>query len=155
MNIRVQVFVWMHFSWVYSNGWDCWVLWLPPSSFAYTSILRRGIYPTSDHRSSCSATLWASFILNTLPNLVLVCVCVCVQSYTVMFDSLQPQELQLTRILCPGDSPGKNTRVGCHALLQGIFPTQRLNLHLRISRTAGRFFSTESPGKTNLAPRKH
>ena len=28
-----------------------------------------------------------------------------------------------------GDSPGKNTGVGCHALLQGIFPTQRLNLH--------------------------
>ena len=25
------------------------------------------------------------------------------------------------------DSPGKNTGVGCHALLQGIFPTQRLN----------------------------
>ena len=23
-----------------------------------------------------------------------------------------------------GDSPGKNTEVGCHALLQGIFPTQ-------------------------------
>ena len=27
-----------------------------------------------------------------------------------------------------GDSPGKNTGVGCHALLQGIFPTQELNL---------------------------
>ena len=26
-----------------------------------------------------------------------------------------------------GDSPGKNTRVSCHALLQGIFPTQGLN----------------------------
>jgi len=26
-----------------------------------------------------------------------------------------------------GDSPGKNTRVGCHALLQGIFPTQGSN----------------------------
>ena len=25
------------------------------------------------------------------------------------------------------DSPGKNTGVGCHALLQGIFPTQELN----------------------------
>ena len=24
----------------------------------------------------------------------------------------------------PGDSPGKNTGAGCHALLQGIFPTQ-------------------------------
>ena len=26
-----------------------------------------------------------------------------------------------------GDSPGKNTGVGCHTLLQGIFPTQGLN----------------------------
>ena len=26
-----------------------------------------------------------------------------------------------------GDPPGKNTEVGCHALLQGIFPTQGLN----------------------------
>ena len=26
-----------------------------------------------------------------------------------------------------GDSPGKDTGVGCHALLQGIFPTQRSN----------------------------
>ena len=33
-----------------------------------------------------------------------------------------------------GDSPGKNTGVGCHALLQGIFPTQESNqglLHCR------------------------
>ena len=29
-----------------------------------------------------------------------------------------------------GDSPGKSTGVGCHALLQGIFPTQGLNLFL-------------------------
>ena len=27
-----------------------------------------------------------------------------------------------------GDSPGKNTGVGCHDLLQGIFPTQGSNL---------------------------
>ena len=29
-----------------------------------------------------------------------------------------------------GDSPGNNTQVGCHALLQGIFPTQGSNPHL-------------------------
>ena len=29
-----------------------------------------------------------------------------------------------------GDSPAKNTGVGCHALLQGIFPAQGSNLHL-------------------------
>ena len=29
-----------------------------------------------------------------------------------------------TRLLCPWNSPGKNTGVGCHSLCQGIFPTQ-------------------------------
>ena len=37
---------------------------------------------------------------------------------------------QATRLLCPWDSPGKKTGVGCHALLQGIFPTQGSNLLL-------------------------
>ena len=35
-----------------------------------------------------------------------------------------------TSLLCPWDFPGKNTGVGCHFLLQGIFPTQGLNLGL-------------------------
>ena len=34
------------------------------------------------------------------------------------------------RLLPPWDSPGKNTGVGYHALLQGIFPIQGSNLHL-------------------------
>ena len=38
--------------------------------------------------------------------------------------------LQLDKCLCPWDSLGKNTGVGCHALLQGIFPTQGLILPL-------------------------
>ena len=38
--------------------------------------------------------------------------------------------MESTRLLCPWDSPGKNTGMGCHVLLQGIFPTQRSNLHL-------------------------
>ena len=29
----------------------------------------------------------------------------------------------------PWGSPGKNNGVGCHSLLQGIFPTQGSNLH--------------------------
>ena len=33
-------------------------------------------------------------------------------------------------IFCPRDSEGKNTGVGCRALLQRIFPTQGLNSHL-------------------------
>ena len=33
-------------------------------------------------------------------------------------------------LFCPWNSPGKNTGVGCHSLLQGIFPTQRSNWRL-------------------------
>ena len=48
-----------------------------------------------------------------------------------MSNSLWPYGLQPTRLLCPWDPPGKNTGVGCHSLLQGIFQTQGLNpLHL-------------------------
>ena len=35
--------------------------------------------------------------------------------------------LQPVRLLCPWDLPGKNTGVGCHSLLQGIFLTQGSN----------------------------
>ena len=36
----------------------------------------------------------------------------------------------MARLPCPWDSPGKNTGVGCHGLLQGILLTQGSNLHL-------------------------
>ena len=40
---------------------------------------------------------------------------------------VQPYGLQPATLLCSWDSPGKNTGVGCHALLQGIFLIQGLN----------------------------
>ena len=40
---------------------------------------------------------------------------------------LQPHGLQRVRLLCPWNSPGKNTGVGCYFFLQGIFPTQESN----------------------------
>ena len=45
-------------------------------------------------------------------------------------DYLRSHGLQPTRLLCPWDSPGKGTGVGCHFLLQGIFQTRGLNLGL-------------------------
>ena len=58
---------------------------------------------------------------------------VCVLSCSVISYSLQPYGPWPVRLLCLWDSPGKNTGVGYHALLQGIFLTQGLNsslLHL-------------------------
>ena len=46
-------------------------------------------------------------------------------SHSAMSNPLQP-----TRLLSPLNSLGKNTGVGCHFLLQEIFPTQGLNLGL-------------------------
>ena len=49
-------------------------------------------------------------------------------SSSVVSDSLRPHGLWPTRLLCLWNSPGKNTGVGCHFFLQGIFLTQGLNL---------------------------
>ena len=46
---------------------------------------------------------------------------------SIVSSSLQPLELQPTRLLCPWDFPGRNTGVGCHFLLQSIFPNQGWN----------------------------
>ena len=60
--------------------------------------------------------------------------------------TLQPHGPQPARLLCPWGSPDKNTGVGCHALLQGIFPTQGLNAGLFIG---GRLFTTSATWETH------
>ena len=44
--------------------------------------------------------------------------------------TLRPHGRQPARLLRPWNSPGKNTGVGCHFLLQGIFSTQGSNVGL-------------------------
>ena len=58
---------------------------------------------------------------------------------------LWPHGLQPARLLCPWDFPGKNTGVGGHFLLQGIF---WLRDGTHVSCIAGSFFTTVPPGKT-------
>ena len=48
-------------------------------------------------------------------------------SCPVMSNSLLPHVLLAVRLLCPWVFSSKNTGVGYHALLQGIFPTQGSN----------------------------
>jgi len=54
----------------------------------------------------------------------------CMLSHSIVSDSLRPHKLQPTRPLCRWNFPAKNTGVGCHFLLQGIFLTQGWNPHL-------------------------
>ena len=48
--------------------------------------------------------------------------CCAVLSHSVLSDSLQPCRLHLPGSCVHVDSPGKNSGVGCHALLQGNLP---------------------------------
>ena len=71
-------------------------------------------------------------------------------SHSVMSNSVQPYGLQPARLLYQWDSPGKNIVVGSRALLQAIFPTQGLNLHLlSLPALAGRFFTTSASWETH------
>ena len=61
-----------------------------------------------------------------------------------------PYEQQPTRFLCLWDFPGKNTEVGCPALLQGIFPSQGWNPHLPES-LALHYLQLAPPGKLQVS----
>ena len=55
-----------------------------------------------------------------------------------MSDSVQPHRRQPTRLPCPWDSPGKNTGVGCHFLLQCMkvkVESENVGLKLNIQKT--------------------
>ena len=67
---------------------------------------------------------------------------------SVVSDSLRPHGLQLTRLPCPWNFPGKITGVGCHFLFQGIFLTQGSNPHLwhLLHWQTNFFLPTVSPG---------
>ena len=58
-------------------------------------------------------------------SLILSALCLVTQLCPTLWD---PTDCSLPGSSVHGDSPGKNTGVGYHALLQGIFPTQGSNL---------------------------
>ena len=72
-----------------------------------------------------------------------------------MFNSLQPHELQTARLLCPWDFPGKDTAVGCHFLLHGIFPTQGWNRCLQCCQVASLLQGFKLRGLGHGEPNKY
>ena len=90
--------------------------------YMYVCPLPSGLPSHSGHHSALSRVPCAiQYVL---------LVCVWVLSGLGVSDFLWPHGMQPVRLLCPWDFPGTNTGVGCHFLLQGIFQTQGLNLHL-------------------------
>ena len=80
------------------------------------------------NNKSCSVCLlpWppddSKHIPHIIPSLVLVC------SAAKLYPTLcDPLDCSLPGLLCPWNSPGKNTGAHCHSLLQGIFPSVHSN----------------------------
>ena len=58
------------------------------------------------------------------------CVCAHAKSLQACLTLCDPMDCSLPSSSCLRDFLGKNTGMGCHALLQGVFPTQEANLSL-------------------------
>ena len=69
------------------------------------------------------------------------CCCLVAQSCLTL---CSPRDFSLADSSVYGIFSGKNTRLGCHFLFQGIFPAEVSNPHLLHCR---RFFITEPTGK--------
>ena len=67
--------------------------------------------------------------------------CLVTQSCPTLCDAV---DYSLPGSSVPGDSPGKNTRVGCYDLFQGIFPTQGSNPGLTLQADS---LPSEPPGQ--------
>ena len=67
------------------------------------------------HKSNCHFSFW---VLDSLSRSPADMGCCCCWVTSVVSDSVWPHRRQPTRLPRPWDSPGKNTGVGCHFLLQ-------------------------------------
>ena len=114
---------------------------LPPPLSNLTSLLNSHLKSPSPHPTLTSLCLaWDTCAPFTSPNLLFLqtClflyivhlyVCVCLHLVTQSCPTLC-DPMELSRLLCPWNFPGKNTGVGCCFLLQGIFLTLGSHSHL-------------------------
>ena len=79
-----------------------------------------GLFPLSSVFCDPTSPLRATWVMSEG---AVLCCAQSLQSHPTLGNPMD-----CTRLLCAWDSPGKNTGVGCHTLLQGISPIQGLNL---------------------------
>ena len=96
---------------------------------------------------TCNTSYW-KFPRGTMLCIISVCA-LPLQLYLTLWD---PTDWSPPVSSVHEDSPGKNTREGCHALLQGIFPTQGWNLCLLCLLHWKWILTTEPEGKPVIYP---
>ena len=95
--------------------------------------------------SVVSDSLWVGSLSLVPPAVPCLVLCLVAQSCSTF---CSPTDCSQPGSSVHGDSPGKHTGLGCHSLLQGIFPTQRSNL--------GGWIEPRSPAfQANSLPSEH
>ena len=122
------------------------------STYLSTLIGLAKISKSGNLKSWC---MWSNKNFHLLPARVRMGTCWWWFSRQVLSDSLWPQGLQPARLLCPWDFPGKDTGVGCHFLLQGIFLTLGQNTHLLFGRQMLYHWATWEAQKLIQSPFKY
>ena len=89
--------------------------------------LLQGIFPTQGLNPGFLHCRWILYHLSHQRSPLNCSVCLVIQSYSTLCDTIDYSPRGSSVHV---DSPDKNTGVGCHALLQEVFPTQGLNPHL-------------------------
>ena len=133
---------------------NCWVYEDMCSSLSFQYLIKYKKWKSSqtDAKFSClelktkwKYMIWIKWELNWDP----VCVCVCLFAHLCL-TLWGPMDWRPRGSSVHGDSPGKNAGMGCHTLLQGIFPTQELNPGLPHCRRILYYVSHQ--GTTRLLP---
>ena len=113
-----------------NNGEASWNLLLNKTSI--NTLVKHMLYINEHLCWNMDGTLYRFYIfLNNkyIYKNILMYLCIH-KDCSAMSDSLQPHGLEPARLLFSWNFSSKNSRVGCHFQLQGIFPTQGWNLGL-------------------------
>ena len=125
------------------------VYWVRVRLLVYSGLQLSGWVPLTLRRANCCSQ---STDLNIIASKGPSYVCLITQSCLTLCD---PMDWSPPGSCVHGDSPGKNIGVGCHALLQGIFPTQGLNPDLPHCRQLLYHLSHQVSSKTLIeTPKK-
>ena len=107
-------------------------MWLPfpkavhKMTFWFFSCARRTLFSLTfpSIPVSYKSLIWWDVTTGVIPYDHFPCIITRILTCSAVFNSLRTHGLQLSRLLCPWNFPGKNTGVGCHFLLQGFVPTR-------------------------------
>ena len=126
------------------RGWDCWMssptqwtwVWVDSGSWWWTGRpgMLRFMGSQRVRHDWVNELNWTMCVHGWIMFFAEIHCCCCCYLVTQLCLTLRPHGLSPTRLLCLSNSPGENTVVGCHALLQGIFPIQGLNPGLLLCR---------------------